>query len=74
MNIADKHFKNYKILLPANLKGHIVIMEGIAEKQFIADDMQHLAGDTVVGKKQHYVNTNPKQRLIFEVRGLMVDK
>jgi len=67
------HFKNYGINLPANLAGHTVIVEGVAQKQFIADDGQHLAGDTVNGKKQHTVKTNPKQRLDFEVTGLIVD-
>ena len=72
--IIQAHFKNYNINLPAALKGRTVIIEGVVQKQFIADDLQHLAGDTVTGKKQHAVKTNPKQRLTFEVRGLMVDK
>ena len=71
--VIKAHFKNYAVTLPTALKGRMVIVEGVAEKQFIADDMQHLAGDTVVGKKQHKVNANPKQRLVFEVKGLMVD-
>jgi hypothetical protein len=72
--IIKAHFKNYAVTLPYDLKGRIVIIEGAAKKQFIADDMQHFAGDTVTGKRQHYVNANPKQRLTFEVKGLMVDK
>lgn len=72
--IIAAHFKNYNISLPKALRGRTVIVEGVAQKQFIADDMQHFAGDTVGGKKQHKVNANPKQRLTFEVRGLMVDK
>jgi hypothetical protein len=72
--IIQAHFKNYNISLPTQLKGRIVIIEGVAQKQFIADDMQHFAGDTVTGKKQHKVKTNPPQRLTFEVRGLVVDK
>jgi hypothetical protein len=67
-------FKNYNITLPKQLKGREVIISGVASKQFIADDQQQLAGDTVTGKKQHAVKTNPKQRLIFEVVGLMVNK
>src|SRR4051812_42990830 len=61
--IIKAHFKNYAITLPYGLKRRIVIIEGVAQKQFIADDMQHFAGDTVIGKKQHYVKTNPMQRL-----------
>ncbi len=72
--IIRAHFKNYGIDLPKALRGRIVIIEGVAQKQFMADDMQHFAGDTVVGAKQHKVKTNPKQRLTFEVRGLMVDE
>ncbi|MDN5283869.1 MAG: hypothetical protein JWR38_143 [Mucilaginibacter sp.] len=72
--IIAAHFKNYNINIPADLAGRRVIIEGVAAKQFIADDLQHLAGDTVVGKKQHKVKTNPKRELTFEVKGLLVDK
>ena|ERR1700694_2946412 len=71
--IIKAHFRVYNVTIPADLKGRTVIADGIAQKQFIADDQQHLAGDTVTGKKQHSVKTNPKQRLIFEVNGLMVE-
>lgn len=67
-------FKNYNVNLPTALKGREVIISGVVAKQFIADDQQPFAGDTVIGKKQHQVKTNPKQRLIFEVDGLMVNK
>lgn len=63
------HFKEYNVTIPSGLKGHNVIVEGVAEKQFIADDSQHLAGEG----KQHGGNTNPKQKLIFEATGLMVE-
>jgi hypothetical protein len=72
--VIDAHFRLYNITLPLDLKGRYIIAEGIAQKQFIADDMQHMAGDTATGKKQHNIKTNPKQRLTFEVKGLMVDK
>ena len=67
------HFKNYNIKLPKAIKGRTVIIEGVAQRLLTADDMQHFAGDTVKGKKQHSVKTNPKQRLIFEATGLMVE-
>ena len=67
------HFKTYNINIPADLKGRTVIAAGVAQKQFIADDLQHFAGDTVKGKKQHDVKTNPKRRLTFEATGLMVE-
>jgi hypothetical protein len=35
--------------------------------------MQHFAGDTVSGKKQHAAKTNVKPVLTFEVKGLMVE-
>jgi hypothetical protein len=68
------HFKNYNIIIPAALAGKTVFVDGVAQKQFIADDLQHFAGDTVRGKKQHKVKTDPKRRLTFEVKGLMVDR
>jgi hypothetical protein len=71
--VISAHFKNYDIKIPTELKGHTVIVEGVAQKQFIADDMQHFAGNTAKGKKQHSVKTNPKRRLIFEATGLMVE-
>ncbi|HVS91068.1 MAG TPA: DUF4920 domain-containing protein [Mucilaginibacter sp.] len=71
--IIRAHFKNYGVNIPASLAGHTVVLDGIAAKQFIADDGQHFAGDTVNGKKQHKVNTNPKRRLTFEVKGMMVE-
>jgi hypothetical protein len=66
------HFKNYKINLPTAMQGKIVIIEGVAKKQFVANDMQHFAGDTVIKKKKQRVRANPKQPLAFEVKGLMV--
>jgi hypothetical protein len=71
--VIAAHFKNYGVNVPANLKGKYIIAEGVAAKQFIADDLQHFAGDTATGKKQHAVKTNAKHRLTFEVKGLMVE-
>ncbi len=71
--VIAAHFKTYNITIPEDLNGRTIIVEGVAAKQFIADDQQHFAGDTVTGKKQHTVNTNPKQRVTFEVKGLMVE-
>jgi hypothetical protein len=72
--VISAHFKDYNINIPRNLAGRTVIIEGVAQKQFIADDLQHLAGDTVTGKKQHKVKTDAKRKLTFEVKGLEVDK
>jgi len=71
--VIAAHFMKYDIAIPTDLAGRKVIIEGIAQKQFTADDGQHLAGDTVSGKKQHGVNVDPKRRLTFEVKGLFVD-
>ncbi len=70
--IISAHFKTYNIDLPTDLKGRQVIIAGVASKQFIADDRQHLAGDN--SSRQHQVQTNPKQRIEFEVTGLFVNK
>ena len=70
--VIKAHFTNYKINLPTAMQGKIVIVEGVATKQFIADDMQHFAGDTVIKRKKQRVRANPKRSLAFEVKGLMV--
>jgi hypothetical protein len=70
--VIRAHFKNYGITLPTDLKGRIIIMEGVAAKQFIANDMQHMAGDSVVKAKR--IKPDPKHKLVFEVKGLVVDK
>ncbi len=72
--VISAHFRDYNINIPANIKGRTVIAEGVAQKQFIADDQQHFAGDTVSGKKQQNVKTNPKRKLTFEVKGMMIEK
>ncbi|MES2061525.1 MAG: DUF4920 domain-containing protein [Bacteroidota bacterium] len=72
--IIAAHFKNYNIKLPQAIKGRTVIIEGVAQRLLTADDMQHFAGDTVVGAKQHKEKINPKARITFEVWGLMVDR
>jgi hypothetical protein len=72
--MIQAHFSKYDVNLPIALAGRTVIISGVAAKQFIADDLQHMAGDTVTGKKQHKVQTNPKQKVDFEVKGLMIDK
>jgi hypothetical protein len=71
--VIHAHFSAYKVTIPATLQGKIVIADGVAQKQFVADDGQHFAGDTVSGKKQHSVKANPKAKLTFEVKGLLVE-
>lgn len=72
--VIEAHFADYNVKLPKAIAGRTVIIEGVAQRQLIADDEQHFAGDTVKGKKQHQVKVNPKDRITFEVQGLMVDK
>jgi len=67
--IIEAHFKNYAVTIPIALKGHNIIAEGVAEKQFKADDSQHFAG----ADKDRGDNTNSKRKLILEVTGLMVE-
>ena len=69
--IIAAHFAKSGINIPEGIKGHEVVVEGIAQKQFIADDMQHFAGDPV-NDKQHNVKADPHRKVIFEVKGLMV--
>jgi hypothetical protein len=70
--IIKVHFKDYDVTIPTQLKGRQVMIEGVAQKQLVADDMQHFAGDTVKGAKQHNIKVNPKQMITFEAKGLMV--
>ncbi|MDN3550380.1 DUF4920 domain-containing protein [Mucilaginibacter aquaedulcis] len=72
--VIAAHFRDYNVTLPVAMAGHIVIIEGVAAKQFIADDLQHMAGDTVSGKKQHKIKTDARRKVSFEVKGLFVDK
>ncbi|MEO6149298.1 MAG: DUF4920 domain-containing protein, partial [Mucilaginibacter sp.] len=62
------NFKNYDVTLPVAIKGRVVIVEGVAKRQFRADEDQHFAGDTVTYK----TGAKLKQQLSFEVKGLMV--
>jgi hypothetical protein len=60
------HFKDYNVSIPMNLKGHTVIVEGVAQKQFVADDQQHFAG-----KKQPVAKKS--KQLTFEAKGMTID-
>jgi len=60
------HFKDYNVMLPVSLNGRTVILDGVAAKQFNADDGQHFAGNT-----RKSSNTSG---ISFEVNGLYVDK
>ena len=60
------HFKDYAIKIPTELKGHTVMVEGVAQKQADPSEKQHFAG-----KKQPDDKTTNK--LSFEATGLMVD-
>lgn len=67
--IITAHFSREGINVPLTLKNHYIVMEGIAQKQIIADDEQHYAGG---GSKHDRIS--PKQLIMFEVKGLAVDK
>lgn len=70
--VITAHFKNYGITIPANLKNHYIIAEGVATKQFIASAGQHFAGDK--GNGGHQPKSTKKQIITFEVKGLRVDR
>jgi hypothetical protein len=65
--VIAAHFKDYNINIPADLKGRMVIVEGVAQKQIVADDQQHFAGDKQPSSK------NDLNHLSFEATGLMVE-
>jgi len=68
------HFQSYGTNIPVSLAGHYVVVQGVAAKQFLADDLQHFAGDTVTGKKQHVQKRNANHVVSFAVTGLMVER
>jgi len=65
--VIAAHFSKYDVTIPTSLAGHTVIAEGVAARQFMADDSQHLAGQ----KAQHATNS---EELTFEVTGLQIEK
>ena len=67
--VIAAHFKVYDIMLPSDLNGRTAIIEGVAQKQFVADDQQHLAGN----KSKQGDKIDPKKKLTFEVTGLIVE-
>lgn len=69
--LIETHFSRAGINLPENLTGKTVVVEGIAQRQMVAADKQHFAGDRSNGH-QPEVNTNPKKHITFEAKGLMV--
>ena len=71
--VISVHFTDYKVTIPKALKGRTVMVQGIAQKQFMADGMQHYTGDTIKSTKQHQVKVDPKRKLTFEASGLMVE-
>jgi hypothetical protein len=62
------HFKDYGVTIPAELAGRTIMADGVATKQFTADDKQHLAGSTATNSKDA-----SKQSLKFAVTGLIVE-
>jgi len=64
------HFKDYNVKLPKALKGRIVIMRGIAYRQFNAANGLQFSGDTTAVKEQAVQKGNGA--VSFEVAGLMV--
>ncbi|HEX3385808.1 MAG TPA: DUF4920 domain-containing protein, partial [Mucilaginibacter sp.] len=63
------HFKNYNVTIPSSLAGRTVIVDGVASKQFVADDQQHLAGNAGSGKA-----SSKRKAIAFAVNGMFVDK
>ncbi|RZA00309.1 MAG: DUF4920 domain-containing protein [Sphingobacteriaceae bacterium] len=67
-NTISAHFKNYNVTLPAAIKGRVVIIDGVAKRQFSAAKDQHFAGDTITYKTGGQLH----RKIDFEVKGLMV--
>ncbi|MCD8741398.1 DUF4920 domain-containing protein [Mucilaginibacter roseus] len=62
------HFRDFNVTLPKQITGRVVIISGVAKREFTADDHQHFAGDTI-----SYSTTSKMSKAInFEVKGLMI--
>jgi len=70
-NEIEAHFTKANVAIPKTLKGHNIIAEGIAQRQFMAADMQHFAGDKPENPGKPVTKVKPK--ITFEVKGLMID-
>ncbi|MBE9585017.1 DUF4920 domain-containing protein [Mucilaginibacter sp. JRF] len=64
------HFRDFNVTLPSQIKGRVVIISGVAKREFTADDHQHFAGDTV----SYSTTSKMSDAINFEVKGLMVYK
>ena len=65
--VITAHFKDYNVNIPSDLKGKMVITEGVAQRQLVAADQQHYAG-----KKEPDAKADPKQ-ISFEAIGLIIE-
>ena len=52
------HFTDYKVIIPKELRGRTVMIQGIAQRQFMDNNQ---------------VKIDPKQKLTFEASGLLVE-
>ncbi|PTQ99914.1 uncharacterized protein DUF4920 [Mucilaginibacter yixingensis] len=69
--VIAAHFNRSGVNLPKNLAGKTAVVEGIAQRQMVAADKQHFAGDRANGH-QPEVNTDPRKHITFEAKGLEV--
>ena len=63
--IIAAHFSTYDVTIPMSLAGHTVFADGVAAKEFTADESQHMAGSAGG-------TPTTASKLTFEVKGLMV--
>ncbi|MVN21230.1 DUF4920 domain-containing protein [Mucilaginibacter arboris] len=52
------HFKNAGYKLPQNIRGKMVLIDGVISKQFVANNHQHYAGSNSGMEKTHQQNNN----------------
>jgi hypothetical protein len=67
--IIEAHFTDYRVNLPKSLAGKTIVAEGIAARQFIADNKQHFAGP----QKKASTGVAANEKITFEVKGMRVE-
>ena len=66
-------FKDYAFLMPKDIVGKTLVLDGIAKKQTISvETLRHYAEDAKQSPEEVAKITDPKRELAFEAKGVVV--
>ncbi len=71
-HVIHAHFQQYNVSLPIELKGRQVIVAGVAARQFLSSNGQHLTGRN--SGSMHNTQAQTGGEITFEATGLYVNK